>query len=211
MKLVLKTFFTCSCILLACIVNVSAESRETQLTRFLKDLNTLSASFEQRLLNEYGEELENSRGVLYMKRPGMFHWAYSEPYSQTLISDGSTLWIYDEDLEQLTIRNISGLLEDSPAALLGGDVDIDSHYLVIEQGDENESRWLELTPRDPESQYRSIRLTFADEQLEQMILFDTLGRTTQIVLGELQRNPEVDQDYFQFSIPEGIDVIDARE
>lgn len=211
MKIIVKNVLVACCLLIVTAGNADAESSESKLGIFLKDLKTLNATFEQRLLNQYGEELERSGGVLYLDRPGKFHWSYTEPYSQALISDGATLWIYDEDLEQLTIRDITGLLEDSPAAILGGDVDIDAHYLVLEQGDENENQWLELTPRDPESQYQAIRLTFAGEQLEQMILFDTLGRTTQIVLDKIQRNLEVDPALFNFAIPDGIDVIDARE
>lgn len=188
-----------------------AQESDTKLDVFLNGLDSLQADFTQRLLNQYGEELETSSGVLYLKRPGMFHWAYSQPYFQKLISDAQTLWVYDEDLEQLTIRNVTGLLEDSPAAILGGDLDIDSHYAVVENQEENGEYWLELTPLDSESQYHGIRLTFAGEVLEQMILFDSLGGTTQIVLDNLIRNPQLRDELFQFSIPGGIDVIDARE
>ena len=192
-------------------VQLAAGDQQTRLDTFLSGLETLQADFTQRLLNQYGEELETSTGVLYLKRPGMFHWSYSDPYLQQLISDAETLWIYDEDLEQLTIRGVSGLLEDSPAAILGGDMDINAHYVVEQNEDENGEPWLELTPRDTESQYHGIRLTFAGDNLQQMILFDSLGRTTQIVLDNLVRNPELDEALFQFNIPEGIDVIDARE
>ena len=207
----LKKFLTTLLLLSILPVNVIAENGQTKLDAFLTGLQTLEADFTQRLLNQYGEELESSNGVLYLKRPGKFHWSYVEPYSQKLISDSKTLWVYDEDLEQLTIRDITGLLEDSPAAILGGDMDIDAHYIVAEQLNEGGERWLELTPRDTESQYHGIRLTFADTTLEQMILFDSLGRTTQIVFDNLVRNPDIDESLFQFAAPEGIDVIDARE
>ena len=207
----LKKFLTTLLLLSILPVNVIAENGQTKLDAFLTGLQTLEADFTQRLLNQYGEELESSNGVLYLKRPGKFHWSYVEPYSQKLISDSKTLWVYDEDLEQLTIRDITGLLEDSPAAILGGDMDIDAHYIVSEQLNEDGERWLELTPRDTESQYHGIRLTFADTTLEQMILFDSLGRTTQIVFDNLVRNPDIDESLFQFAAPEGIDVIDARE
>ena len=190
---------------------IIADDKATVLDEFLNGLETLQADFTQRLMNQYGEELETSNGILYLRRPGMFHWSYSEPYLQRLISDAVTLWIFDEDLEQLTIRDVTGLLEDSPAAILGGDMDISAHYLVVEHEDDNGEQWLEMTPRDPESQYKGIRLTFAGQALEQMILFDSLGRTTQIVLDNLVRNPELDEATFQFSVPDGIDVIDARE
>ncbi|MFT5351831.1 MAG: outer membrane lipoprotein carrier protein [Planctomycetota bacterium] len=190
---------------------VVANESENQLDKFLEGLETLTASFEQTLLNEYGEELDKSLGVVQLRRPGMFHWQYLEPYAQTLISDGSILWVYDEDLEQLTIRDISNIIEDSPAAILGGDIDIDAHYIVIDVEGSEDIDWLELTPRDVESQYSAIRLGFRDGQLLSMILFDNLGQTTQIKLLDIKRNLPMDIGLFQFTAPEGVDVIDSRE
>ena len=135
-------FFTC---------NLSAESPETRLDHFLDGLETYSAAFRQQLFNESGEELEKSLGVFYLRRPGMFYWAYYEPYSQMIISNGITLWVYDEDLEQVIIRNIGDSLGQSPAAILGGNVKIADHYVVIDAGKSEELDWMELTPRDIEA------------------------------------------------------------
>ena len=99
-----------------------ADKEGQRLRLFLEDLSSLKAPFEQTLLSQYGEELDKSSGMLYVQRPGKFHWAYSQPYVQYLISDGNTLWIYDEDLEQVTIRDVASIIEDSPAALLGGEL-----------------------------------------------------------------------------------------
>jgi outer membrane lipoprotein carrier protein len=192
---------------------VNAEEKPAQLDNFLRELETFSAAFEQTLLNQYGEELEKSVGVMHIRRPGMFHWAYWEPYVQYLISDGVNLWIYDEDLEQVTIRDISNVIEESPAAILGGEIDIDAHYIVIdidiEGADGND--WLELTPRDVDSQYSAIRLGFRKGQLSSMILFDSLGQTTQIKLLDMKRNNALNIELFNFTVPEGVDVIDSRQ
>lgn len=192
---------------------VNAEDRPNQLDNFLQGLETFSAAFEQTLFNQHGEELEKSVGVMHIRRPGMFHWAYWEPYVQYLISDGVNLWIYDEDLEQVTIRNISNVIEESPAAILGGDIDIDAHYVVINLDIEGSDGidWLELTPRDVESQYSAIRLGFQEGQLVRMILFDNLGQTTQIKLLDMKRNNKLNIELFQFTVPEGVDVIDSRQ
>lgn len=192
---------------------VHAEDKPNQLDSFLEGLETFSAAFEQTLLNQHGEELEKSIGVMYIRRPGMFHWAYWEPYVQYLISDGVNLWIYDEDLEQVTIRDISNVIEESPAAILGGDIDIDKHYVVIDIDIEGTDGidWLDLTPRDVESQYSAIRLGFQAGQLVRMILFDNLGKTTQIKFLDMKRNNTLNIELFQFTVPAGVDVIDSRQ
>ncbi len=197
------------CFVLA--TDLYADEKAGQLDKYLEGLETLSASFEQTLLNQYGEELEQSAGMMHLRRPGMFHWAYSEPYTQYLISDAASLWVYDVDLEQVSIRDISSIIEDSPAALLAGDIDINEHYIVMHIENSEALDWLELTPRDVESQYRAIRLGFQDEQLVKMILFDALGQTTQITLVDIKRNSELDIELFRFTPPEGVDVIDSRQ
>ncbi|MBT7951068.1 MAG: outer membrane lipoprotein chaperone LolA [Gammaproteobacteria bacterium] len=192
------------------IISIADEQPE-HLSNFLKDLETFSAAFEQISLNQFGEELEKSVGVMHIRRPGMFHWAYWEPYVQYLISDGVNLWIYDEDLEQVTIRDISNVIEDSPAAILGGEIDIDAHYVVINLDTTDGNDWVEMTPRDVESQYSSIQLGFKDSQLYSMILLDHLGQTTVIKLLDMKRNNALNIELFQFTVPEGVDVIDSRQ
>ena len=189
----------------------SVQAKDNKLDQFLNKLETFSAGFEQTLVNEYGEEIEKSVGVVYLKTPGKFHWVYYEPYSQFIISDGITLWIYDEDLEQVTIRNISDSIENSPAAILGGDIDIDAHYVVIDMGKSKGLSWLELTPRDIDSQYNSVRLGFKGNELAAMTLFDNLGQETRIRFLDSRRNPTLKNSLFTFEPPEGIDVIDERQ
>jgi len=192
------------------LVSVHALEPENRLEVFLQDLDTYSAAFEQTQLNERGEELEQSVGVVYMRRPGMIHWSYWEPYAQLIISDGITLWIYEEDLEQVIIKDVSNSIENSPAALLGGEVDINEHYIVLEQGVSEDINWMELTPRDIESQYSTVRLGFQNDQLVRMLLLDSLGNQTLIRFLDTKRNTSLKLELFQFTPPEGTDVIDSR-
>jgi outer membrane lipoprotein carrier protein len=187
-----------------------ADDQSNPLETFIGDLNTFSAGFEQTLMNELGEEMERSVGALYVERPGKFHWAYWEPFPQLIVSDGRSLWIYDEDLEQVTIKDVTASIDDSPAALLGGDVDVDAHYVVIEVGETEGIRWLELTPRDIESQYETVRLGFRDGDLAAMELFDNLGQKTRIAFQDIRRNPSLERRLFEFTPPEGVDVVDER-
>ena len=187
-----------------------AETPETRLDHFLEGLETYSAAFQQQLFNESGEQLEKSLGVFYLRRPGMFHWAYYEPYSQMIISNGITLWIYEEDLEQVIIRNIGDSLGQSPAAILGGNVKIAEHYLVIDMGNSEGLDWMELTPRDIDSQYTSIRLGFEGNHLKKMLLYDNLGLQNLITFIDTKRNTKLNIELFDFTPPTDTDVIDER-
>jgi outer membrane lipoprotein carrier protein len=184
---------------------------DKRLKQFLSSLNTYTAEFEQSLFNEDGDVLESAAGVVNLMRPGKFHWLYTQPYSQYLISDGKDLWIYDEDLEQVTVSSISSTIEKSPASVLAGDTDLNDNYIITELGNMDGADWVELASADPESQYNSIRIGFNAEELSGMILFDNLGQTTRILFKNGKRNAPIDTALFDFNPPEGVDVIDSRE
>ena len=184
---------------------------KNSLDVFLDGLETFSADFEQQLIGSSGEVLETSQGSVQLRRPGMFSWSYREPYTQEIISDGKSLWVYEEDLEQVTISDASAAVEDTPALIFSGRYNIDDHYVVHELEDDAGLAWLELTPRNIESQYRALRLAFAGAELSGMILFDSLGQTLLISFENTRRNPDLGRELFRF-IPAGnIDVIDARQ
>lgn len=185
-------------------------SEDRSLREFLDGLQTFSAGFEQVLFSEFGEDLEHSSGTVQIQRPGKFNWTYVEPYSQSIISDGETLWIYDADLAQATVKDASHSLGDSPASILDGSGDIDAHYVVLNTGAQDGVEWLELTPRDADSDYATIRLGFSGGELTGMVLFDNLGQKTVITFRDIIRNQELDPARFTFAPPPGLDVIDNR-
>ena len=180
------------------------------LEAFLEGLETFAADFEQRLTDEAGAELEISRGRLRLRRPAMFFWSYREPYAQTIVSDGATLWIHDEDLAQLIIKDAPDSVADAPALLFSGDADLAEHYEMVERQGNGGLRWLELTPKDPEAQYSGLRLAFSEGALRGLTLSDSLGQTTLILLHKTERNPPLAPELFRLSPPEGVDLIDLR-
>ena len=205
----LTSYFFISVSFLFAITGHAQDGTE-QLDLYLKDIDTYSAAFEQNLINDNDELVENSYGVFYLRRPGMFHWAYVDPYSQMLISDGQSLWIYEEDLEQVIIQDIGDSLGRSPAAILGGNVEINEFYLVIDRGISEEHHWLEMTPRDVKSQYNSIMLGFKKGQLSKMLLFDNLGQKNMIDFLDIKLNKTLNLELFSFNPPAETDIIDNR-
>ena len=193
------------------IVSLSLNAANNPLDVFLDGLETFSAEFEQKLIDASGEVLEASRGSVLLRRPGMFSWSYREPYTQKIISDGKSLWVYEEDLEQVTISDASAAVEDTPALIFSGRYRIDEHYVINELEDDAGLAWLELTPRNLESQYRALRLAFSGAELSGMILFDSLGQTLLISFENTRRNPELERELFRFTPADNIDVIDARQ
>ena len=201
----------CGVILFLTISGLSADEATGHLRKYLHGLHTLQVNFKQTLHNEQGEILETAEGVLYLQYPGKFHWAYAHPYTQKIITDGKTLWVYDEDLEQVTIREITESIKQTPAAIIIGDEDVEEHFVTIEMGEIEGYDWVELTPRDIEAQYSSIRLGFNQNNLGMMVLYDNLGQVTRIDFSNAKRNMQLDTTLFDFEPPPDIDVVDDRE
>lgn len=192
--------------------NVIAVERVDPLKMFLSEFDSMQANFSQTLLNENGEQLEKTSGTLYLQQPGKFHWQYKEPYVQEIISNGEVLWIYDEDLEQLTIRNIDrDTIEKTPAAIILGDSRLEKHFVQVDMGNIDGFDWIELTPRDLEAQYKNIRIGFDRRRLGMMIIADNLGQTTRIDFNEVNKNTALSSKLFEFEIPDDVDVIDERQ
>lgn len=203
----MKRLFLSLCIAFYTVPIVAADNA---LSAFLDKLDSLQSSFTQTLVDENGQPLETSSGVLYLKQPGKFHWAYKDPYEQKIISDGESLWVYDVDLEQVTIRTMDETLEQTPAGIILGGTDIDAYFVQKNLGSIEGYDWIELTPRDPETQYNFIKLGFNGSNLGMMIIDDNLGQTTRIDFDQVNRNSTLDAGLFSLDLPANIDVIDER-
>ena len=196
--------------LLLLSVSTFAAERVDPLKAFLKDFHTLKANFTQTLLNDHGEQLEKTTGVLYLEQPGKFHWTYKKPYMQQIISDGEVLWVYDEDLEQVTIRDLGNSIEQTPAGIILGQSKLEKYFIQADLGNIEGFDWIELTPRDPEAQYKNIRIGFEKNHLGMMIITDNLGQTTRIDFSNVNKNEKLAANLFSFEVPEDVDVIDER-
>jgi outer membrane lipoprotein carrier protein len=175
-----------------------------ELAKQLKILTTFSGSFEQSLVDDKGNMLQESSGVFFLQRPGYFHWQTKEPFPQLLISDLDSLWLYDPDLEQVTVRQYDEKMTATPALLLSGDVSkINQHYQVEKKSDDN---YL-LTPKDQQELFVNLSVTFVDQQLSSMSLQDSLGQTTTFSFIDGVYNQEIPLGMFSFTPPVGIDVI----
>ena len=177
------------------------------LDAYLTGVTTMRAQFRQILLDENQQIVQNASGTLVLKRPGQFRWDYQDPYEQLILSDGTHLWLYDADLEQVTVKSLDVSLASTPAMLLSGDASMTDGFKLTEAGQYGEVFWMTLVPRNQETDFRNISLGFVDGQLQLMELEASLDQLTRILLQEVERNPVLADDTFSFVPPAGSDVI----
>tara|TARA_B100001250_G_scaffold369436_1_gene352901 strand:+ start:214 stop:840 length:627 start_codon:yes stop_codon:yes gene_type:complete len=193
------------------IFETSNANNNDPLQYFLSDLKTLQGNFVQILINENGEELERTEGILYLKIPDSFSWHYQKPYIQKIISNGKKLWIFDEDLEQVTVRNIDDSFDQTPAGIILGNQSIKKHFVQISMGLIDGYNWIELTPKDLEAQYKNIKIGFDKNNIGMMIILDNLEQITRIDFFDPKKNIKLSSEIFNFKVPNNIDVFDETK
>lgn len=182
-----------------------------ELRRFFADIDTIRGEFRQVLFDTRGEAVERSAGEFAILKPGRFRWEYTEPYEQLIVADGENIWLYDADFEQVTVREQTDSLSQSPAMLLGGDAGALEAFRYLGAYGRDGRDWLRLEPAAPESDFRAVSLSFAGGKLEMMELIDALGQVTRIEFTELVTNDSLDAALFTFEPPPGVDVIGVQE
>jgi outer membrane lipoprotein carrier protein len=185
---------------------VAAADLET-LKNYLRETRSGSAHFTQVVYDRNMRKLQETSGTMDFSRPGRIRWSYEKPYEQLIVGDGSKLWVYDKDLNQVTVKAIGQAIGGSPAALLAGSDDIEKDFRITPSGMRDGLDWLEAEPRGNESTFQKVRLGFGQQGLEAMELIDGFGQLTVVRFQDIQRNPELSPELFQFTPPPGADVI----
>lgn len=193
--------------LLLCLPGLSLGATTESLKAFLNQTSSAQARFAQIVLDKNMKTLQQATGTMSFSRPGKFRWEYQKPYEQLIVGDGERLWIYDKDLNQVTVRKLDRALGASPAALLAGSNEIDKNYVVTNAGSRDGLDWLEAVPRTQDTAFERVRLGFGKNGLEAMELRDQFGQMTVIRFADLERNPKLSTELFKFTPPQGADII----
>jgi outer membrane lipoprotein carrier protein len=193
--------------LLAGMFACASASGIDRLHGFMNDIKTARAVFTQVVLDKNGKRLQEASGTLALARPGRFRWSYEKPYKQLIVGDGIKVWVYDDDLNQVTVRKLDSALGSTPAALLAGSNEIERAFTLVAQPPSEGLEWVEATPKTGESTFASVRMGFAANALARMQLYDHFGQTTVITLSKFERNASVSPELFKFVAPKGADMI----
>ena len=178
-----------------------------RLDAFATGLHSLTGHFSQTLTNVNGQDSKTSTGTLALEAPREFRWDTLAPYKQTIVADGGRVWMYDPDLEQVTVRKQSTEEAQSPLTVLTDLKQLDKEFKASERGKHDGLDWLRLTSTAADPQFAWVDLGFDADGLARMSFRDQLGSTTDIRFSRWQRNPVLPADTFNFVPPQGADVI----
>lgn len=190
----------------AAFPDASAPARSA-LENFSAGLESLRVDFTQVVKSQDGRVQDETHGHAWLKSPNKLRWVYAGDFPETIVADGSNVWIYDEVLEQVTIKPQSDQAADAPLLILADISRLDQQFLVAELGDFEDMHLLELKSRDAESAFERILIGLDSSGIRMMIMEDAFGLRTEIQFTNIVRNAAVDLQLFSFTIPEGTDVV----
>jgi outer membrane lipoprotein carrier protein len=191
---------------ISCAAVFAAETGSQQLRDFLSNNRALQARFSQSVLDQEKQQAAQAHGIIYVQRPGRLRWDYLEPYVQHIVADGTRVWHYDPELEQASTQLQGQAFSGTPALLLSGDEPVEKHFEVIDIGSSQGFEWVELIPRDQESQFVRILLAFAENELQRLEMADKFGQVTRFQFYDMVYNPELSEDIFKLDLPDRYEV-----
>ncbi len=192
------------------ISNVALADGVSSIKDFFNDTKSMRADFKQVVKDNQGRKVQEVEGGMQLKRPNMFRWDYKKPYEQQIVSDGNEVFLYDTELEQVTIRTLGKTIGSSPAALLAGGGNVEENFILKNATRKNSVEgvdWVLVVPKDKESGFDRIILGFTGKQLRHMEMYDSFNHITYIAFENVERNPQLEKSTFLFTVPEGIDVV----
>lgn len=202
--------FLLSIILTALAPFAAAADAVARLDTLLADTQTWRAEFVQTVFDEHKRLLQDSRGLVYIHRPGKFRWVYAEPDPQLIVADGDRVWIYDQELQQVTVRPLDQALGNTPALLLMHRGGISGVFTLTSLGTRAGLDWVELVPKAEGATFERFRLGFDEYQIRVLEMADNFGQTTELRFSDAATNIELDADLFRFTPPSGADVIQGE-
>jgi outer membrane lipoprotein carrier protein len=171
-------------------------------------MKTYSADFTQTVLGGRNQVLHESHGSVRIAQPNRFRWEVNEPYPQTLVTVADKLYLYDPDLQQLTIEPLAQALEGTPALILAGSLEDLPDQFEISEFSDRDAQAYSLFPKAEDALFAEIRLRFdSQNRLSHLEILDHLGQLTQVRFDNIEQNRKIAGSVFEFEVPAGTDII----
>jgi outer membrane lipoprotein carrier protein len=177
------------------------------LREFVRDVKSGRAAFTQTVTSPDGQKKRSSSGSFEFQRPNRFRFAYAKPYQQLIVGDGQKVWIYDADLNQVSVRRMAQALGATPAALLAGAAP-DQDFVLQAQASQGGIDWVQATPRAPDGALQAVRIGFRGKALAAVEIVDAFGQRSLLEFGEVSANVAIAEAAFRFVPPKGADLIE---
>lgn len=178
-----------------------------ELETFTQGLNSLQLEFTQTVKGDDGSIQDETSGRAWLRKPDQMRWEYKGDYPETIVATGRNVWIYDEDLEQVTVKPQSDKVSDAPLLILTDISKLDEQFTVTEMGKYEGLDLLELKSRSTDSEFARILMGLDASGIHLMIMEDAFGQRTEMHFSHVVKNGPIDDALFTFTPPKGVDLV----
>lgn len=191
---------------LACAGTLAQADGLSSLRQFVSEVKSGRATFTQTVTAPDGKRKKSTSGSFEFQRPNQFRFQYDKPAEQLIVADGRQVWIYDPDLAQASVRDMSQALGATPVSLLAG-ADMSKDFQLASQPSAQGVDWVLATPRRSDSGLQQLRLGFRGRELAALEIVDAFGQRSVMQFSQVQVNASLPADRFRFDPPAGTDVV----
>ena len=184
-----------------------AQDAVALLRAFVRDTQSGQARFTQTVTAPDGQRRRTSSGEFAFLRPGRFLFQYRKPFEQTLVADGSKVWMHDPDLNQVSSRPLAQALAATPVALLAGG-SLEPEFTLAAEPAAEGMQWAKATPRQRDGAFQSLRVGFRGRELAAIEVLDGFGQRSRLDFERFEANAAVPAERFRFVPPPGADLIE---
>ena len=190
------------------ILSLSANATGLErIKEYFQNIQSASADFHQVVTDKQGHKTQDVTGVMQLQKPNKFRWDYNKPFVQQIIGDGEKIWLFDPELNQVTVRSFTKAAGSSPAALLAGGKEMERSFVIKDASRKGTLEWVLAVPKIGETGFERLFLGFKGDALMEMELHDSFGNRTAIQFINVVRNPKLSADQFKFTPPRDADVL----
>jgi outer membrane lipoprotein carrier protein len=196
----------------------SADEIVGKVQSFYQDTKKLSADFRQEFTNVTFGRTSKSDGKVYIAKPGKMRWDYVKPEKKYFISDGTTLWVYEEEAKQAFEKSLKEEILPVAVTFLYGKGDLRAEFTpALDPGKYGgaDDLCIKLTPKKPEAQYKQLWLVVdpRDFHVKESVILEATDNVNHFTFLNVKQNADAkfEDKHFKFVPPAGVKVLKAGE
>ena len=201
--------FTVYCSLFTVVYADDLNAIIAKVQKTYNGIQDIQANFTQFTTSASIKETQKAEGVVYFKKPGMMKWEYKSPGKDIIVSDGMTIWIYQQDIGQVMVGNALDNGTSISNNFLAGMGNLKKDFTIeLAEGDNN-AHLLKLNPKTAQPNLQKLYIAVDKKTflVIRTIVYDMLNNETKVIFEKIKTNQSLSGSIFKFEIPEGVKVI----
>ncbi len=199
---------------------VFSEDNKCNIDYILQGIETryigkcLSASFVQKTTLKAMEMTDSASGTVLFKFSNMMRWEYNYPTTQQIISDGTKLWFYVPEDNQVMIGNASSFFKNGKGASFLTDVESIRKTFFISMEEKFDDRYkLKLVPIEKTLGISHIFFVVSEKNFDiiEIVTYNEYGDENLLEFTNIKFVKKIDELQFKFTVPKEVDVLQLED